>query len=77
MFRDFTKRNAEKFGIVGTVRNADDGTVQVIAEGEEASAAIFLEELKKGSFLSRVDHIETIYKDPIGEFSDFKIIYAR
>lgn len=75
MFRDFAKRSAGKFGIVGIVRNADDGTVRVVAEGEEANLALFLKRLEKGSFLSRVDFVETILKDPTGEFSNFRITY--
>lgn len=75
MFRDFAKRNAEKSGIVGTVRNASDGTVRVVAEGEEANIALFLKRLEEGSLLSRVDSVETILKNPTGEFSNFWIVY--
>ncbi|MEK7134407.1 MAG: acylphosphatase [Patescibacteria group bacterium] len=76
MFRDFTKRKAEEFGIVGTVRNEKDGTVRVIAEGDETHLVLFLKQLEKGPFLSRVDSIETNLKDPTNEFSDFQILYV-
>ena len=76
MFRDFAKQSAEKFGIVGTVRNADDGTVRIVAEGESDALENFLNAIRKGPFLSRVDSVETIYKDPTGEFSDFAILYG-
>ncbi len=76
MFRDFTKRSADKFGIVGTVRNADDGTVHIIAEGESGALDIFLHAIRKGSFLSRVDAVDVIESQQTGEFSDFNILYA-
>ena len=47
MFRDFTKRKAEEFGIVGTVRNEKDGTVRVIAEGDETHLVLFFETIGK------------------------------
>ena len=76
MFRDFTKRSADNFGIVGEVRNTDNGTVSVVAEGEEANLVLFLKQLEKGSLLSRVDSIDTHPKEPTGEFFDFTIVYG-
>lgn len=77
MFRDFAKRNADRLGIVGMVRNNEDGSVSVIGEGEEVALAAFSEALKKGPFLSRVDSVDVTNKDAAGEFSEFRIIYAR
>ena len=77
MFRDFTKRSAEKFGIVGSVRNENDGTVRVVAEGEEATLAAFLKRLEEGLFLSRVDPVETTYTDPTGNFSTSESLCSR
>lgn len=50
MFRDFAKRNADRLGIVGMVRNNEDGSVSVIGEGEEVALAAFSEALKKAHF---------------------------
>ena len=35
MFRDFAMRKSRCLGLVGTVRNIKDGSVEVIVEGEE------------------------------------------
>ena len=75
MFRDFTKRAADRFGIMGTVRNSEDGSVFVVAEGEEKALAEFSSRLREGSFLSRVDSVETKESTPTGEYADFKILY--
>ena len=47
MYRDFTRRKAKQLGMVGTVENLDNGNVYVIAEGEEKTLGVFLENLKK------------------------------
>ena len=36
MFRDFVTRKARARGIVGTVKNNPDGSVSVVAQGDEA-----------------------------------------
>lgn len=76
MFRDFTRRAAHRLGIVGTVRNNEDGSVSVVGEGNRESLTAFSKELHKGPFLARVDSV--VEKDtlPTGEFSEFKIVYA-
>ena len=75
MFRDFVKRNAVKLGIVGTVQNTRDGSVWVIAEGEEERLNKLLGLLQKGSILARVDIVKEKWVKPSGEFSSFKIVY--
>ncbi len=75
MFRDFAMRSARGLGVFGNAHNESDGTVTVIAEGEEAALLVYIEELKKGSLLSRVDHVDVEWMLPTGEFSRFDIRY--
>lgn len=79
MFRDFVQRKAQSLGIVGTVENKMDGSVEVIAMGEEEKLKKFLEFLSKGPFLTRIklriDSVEAKFSEPIKNFSDFQIIY--
>jgi len=75
MFRDFVQRKATKLGLVGTVQNMDDGSVQVFAEGEEGKLQELLAFLHKGSIFSRVDKVEEKLKQPSSEFSSFRIAY--
>jgi len=35
MFRDFVKNNANNFGLYGAVENLNNGSVRVIAQGDE------------------------------------------
>lgn len=77
MFRDFTKRAARHLGLAGFVKNNSDGSVTAIAEGEEDKLRIFLIKLEKGPLLARVDRIEIVFKEPVGDFSDFQIVYPH
>lgn len=61
-FRDATARAARKDGVLGWVRNADDGTVLIHAEGSEAAVAgllAFLEEGPRGAAVEGVE-VETV-----------------
>ena len=54
-FRYFAERAARETGIAGWVRNLPDGSVETLAEGEEAAVRGYLERLRQGPRLSRVD----------------------
>ncbi len=75
LFRDFTRRAALSLNLAGFVRNEDDGSVAVVAEGPEDALRALIGELKKGSLLSRVDDIEVKWGEPAGEFREFEIRY--
>ncbi|MFA6553881.1 MAG: acylphosphatase [Candidatus Paceibacterota bacterium] len=75
MYRDFAQRKARKLGIVGTVQNLKDGSVSVVAEGDEEVLNKYISYLKKGSVLSKVDEVKVNWGKPTGTFSDFLIIY--
>jgi acylphosphatase len=75
MFRDFVNRNATKLGLGGIVQNMKDGSVYVIAEGEEEKLRKLLVLLQKGPIFARVEDVQEKWVEPIGEFSSFNIVY--
>lgn len=75
MYRDFARRAGKAIGLVGTVKNELNGSVTVIAEGEEEKIRTFLGALHKGPLLARVDSVDVAWNDAQGEMSDFKILY--
>jgi len=75
MFRDFVGRNAIKLGLVGTVQNMEDGSVYMVAEGEEEKLSELLGFLQKGPILARVEAVQEKWAEPTGEFSSFNIAY--
>lgn len=75
MFRDFVTRKARARSLVGTVKNNSDGTVSVVAQGEEGKLRELLERLHHGSLLARVDRVEEKWSEPLGKFKSFDILY--
>ncbi len=75
MFRDFAQRKARKLGLLGFVRNNENGSVTVVAQGNRVSLESFITYLKKGSFLSRVDSVSVTWRLPQQTFDDFIISY--
>lgn len=75
MFRDFTQRTAKKLKITGTVENNSDGSVSVVAQGEERVLKEFIENLRRGSLFSRVDSVDVAWSEPLGKFKSFDILY--
>lgn len=75
LYRPSAQRAAREMGIVGTVQNLSDGTVEVIAEGAEVALERFLEALWKGSEYARVEDVRVEWREPLGTFKDFDILF--
>ncbi len=75
MFRDFAQRKAHMLGLVGTVKNNPDGSVSVVAEGDEETLKKFLTLIHKGSVLSHVDNVSEKWSESLGEYKNFVILY--
>jgi len=58
-FRDATLRRARRLGLMGWVRNEEDGSVLVHAEGPDQEVKKLLEFLRKGPRAGRVTEVET------------------
>lgn len=58
-FRVATRAEAQRAGLSGFVRNADDGSVEVEFEGADAAVTIFAEWLRHGPPGARVDDLKT------------------
>jgi acylphosphatase len=70
-FRFFAERRARALGLEGYVRNRYDGAVEVEAEGSAAALDHFLNELRNGPRLARVQDVRVTwlpYKGDLGPF---------
>jgi acylphosphatase len=65
-FRYSAYREALRLKLAGWVQNANDGSVEVWAEGPEEKLSQFLTWLHKGPQYSRVDSVEKENKEPRG-----------
>ncbi len=73
-FRASTQREARRLGLSGWVKNRPDGSVEVLAEGEEASIRELYGWAQKGPSAARVDRVDTRWRSFTGEYADFRII---
>jgi acylphosphatase len=73
-FRASTQREARRLGLSGWVKNRPDGSVEILAEGEELSIRELHGWAQKGPSAARVDKVETRWRGFTGEFSDFRIL---
>ncbi len=73
MFRDFVQRSARKLHLSGWVQNNLDGSVNIVAEGEEENLHELERKLYKGSVLAHVEEVSANYVDATGEFRFFDI----
>ena len=72
-FRWWTRSQAMRLGLDGSVRNAADGSVEVMARGGEAALEELRRLLAQGPPGARVESIETIPFLPL-EVSGFAIV---
>ncbi len=74
-FRYLAKKQADELGLVGWVKNADDGTVEVLAEGEENALGQLKHWCEHGPELAKVEKVDENTKEiEKKSFVDFRII---
>lgn len=72
-FRAFTARRAEALGLVGWVRNRDDGTVELEVEGASAELEELRRHLRQGPRYGRVDSVDEELLEGLRNFETFEI----
>lgn len=72
-FRYTAQNLARGFDILGTVRNLDDGRVELIAEGEEEELQVFLEEIDESELAGFIKEREITWSTPRGGLRGFRI----
>jgi len=74
-FRYFAIRAARRAGVVGTVRNLSDGTVEAIAEGSETAISDFRAQLERGPSYGHVSRVDETEIQSTGRYSGFEVIF--
>lgn len=74
-FREFARRNAERFEIRGYTMNLANGDVEIVAEGARVALDEFIFALEKGPPAGRVDCVRIDERDHSGEYTNFEIRY--
>jgi len=66
-------QKAVSLGIAGYAENLYDGSVEVVAEGEEENIKELINFIKTGLRWARVDNVEENWSNYKGEYKDFRI----
>jgi acylphosphatase len=71
-FRAEARARAESRGVSGWVRNAPDGSVEAVFEGEQDRVESMVEWCRRGPDGAVVDKVESVPEEPAGE-SAFRV----
>ncbi len=74
-FRYFVQRKAQQLGVTGWVRNNDDGTVEVVAEGGREELEQLKRALEDGPRLARVHRVDTKWSEGTGGLGRFELAW--
>ena len=72
-FRYFVQETGSRLGLTGDVRNRHDGTVMIRVEGDELLIEEFLNEVRRGPRMARVERVQTEEVPPSGKYKAFQI----
>lgn len=73
-FRYYTIKEAQNLNLSGWVKNEPDGSVTILAEGEEENLKKLIDWAKKGPSFAQVKNIKTQWQEPKGE-EGFEVRY--
>jgi acylphosphatase len=72
-FRDSTRREAEKRGIAGWVRNRDDGAVEAVFQGQPDAVEAMVEWCRSGPDRADVDDMDVSVEEESDGLGGFEV----
>lgn len=73
LFRASAQSAARKLQLSGFIRNLPNGTVEIVAEGEETFLDRLIEWCRKGPPAAKVDQVSVSWREAEKQFSGFNI----
>ena len=74
-FRYYTQKQAKLFGLTGWVKNLPDGSVQVLVQGEKPEIETFVDYLRIGPSMARVQNVSISKIEQAEDFVEFNVRY--
>ncbi len=73
-FREFAKKRADELEITGYIQNIEDGSLEMIAQGNKESLEIFIEECRKGPMFATITDFKVEWHTQLQDvFTEFEI----
>ncbi len=73
-YRWLVKTAADAAGVVGTVRNLADGSVEIVAEAEQEILTVFVGTVYRGPPAGEVRDMTVIWSPGESDWTDFRIV---
>lgn len=73
--RYLVRNQAKVLNITGWIINRDNGTVELVAEGEESDLKKLIEFCRHGPRYAKIEEVKVEWQDYKGEFDDFSVRY--
>jgi acylphosphatase len=73
-YRDFIERYTKEQGLMGWIRNNDDGSVEAVIQGTPDELKSCIEILNQGSLLAKVESMAIDWRTPEKQFEEFRVI---
>jgi acylphosphatase len=73
-FRQFAKEKADSLCVFGYAKNMEDGTVEVVAQGEEDVLKTFLESISAGPENAQVESLNVMWGKVEEEYTQFDML---
>ena len=74
-FRAYIEAKAQELGICGRIKNLQDGSVDIIAEGPKDCITKLIEWCYKGPPAAHVENVKVDWDIALAKFSSFRIEY--
>lgn len=75
LFRNYVQDSATELGLTGWVKNLNDGTVEVLAQGLPDTLKEFVEYLHEGSSLSNVQSVAVDWRSVRVTYDEFSVLH--
>lgn len=74
-FRSWVLHKAKELTLSGFVKNREDDTVEVVAEGHKEALDALLAACNKGPDVAWVERTHVFWQQATGEFVGFEVVY--
>jgi len=74
-FRYFVQRKAQQLGVRGWVRNNDDGSVELVAEGNRDDLEQLKRAVEEGPRMAHVERVDTQWSSATGNLHGFDLAW--
>lgn len=74
-FRSWSRAQAQELGLVGWVRNREDDTVEIVAEGAKDKLEELVKRCSRGPDVAWVKKVDIEWQLPSNEFAYFDIVH--